>query len=142
TTHRPYQAGTPLHHYRSIQCHRYACSFSNPALLMKLSVQLVNPGGQLFVRPCDGRIRDDVADGQRPHPGSRYVQLGQPMAQLRAGARIDDAPQSDPAMSGRTHGAMLARGIYRGTGSVLGAHVLRRPTGNGEFRMLGMITTG
>src|SRR5690554_7281425 len=45
-------------------------------------------------------------------------------------------------MGRRTHGAMLARGIYRGSGSVLGAHVLRRPTGNGEFRMLGMITAG
>src|SRR5690606_36283240 len=109
---------------------------------MKLSVQLVNPGGQLFVRPCDRRIRDDVADGQRPHPGSRYAQHRQPTTQLRAGAGIDDAPESDPAMGRRTHGAMLARGIYRGSGSVLGAHVLRRPAGNGELRMLGMITPG
>src|SRR5690554_1184113 len=45
-------------------------------------------------------------------------------------------------MSGRAHGAMLARGISRGSGSVLGAHVLRRPTGNGEFRMPGTTTAG
>lgn len=94
---------------------------------------------KLLERAFHNRTTDHFADWQRPDPERRNSQFGKPFRHLGCRACINDPPKSNPAMGGRAHGAVFARGIHRGRGTILGIHVVRSPSGDGELRVLRVV---
>ena len=65
--------------------------------------------------------------------------LGQPADQLRRGHGVHDPAEPHPAVRGRAHRAVLARGVDRRGRALLGRQVVRRPLRDLELRVPGLV---
>src|SRR5690606_4080193 len=63
----------------------------------------------------------------------------EPVLELGRGGDVDDPSQTDPGMGGGAHGAVLARGVDRGSRPFLWGEVFGGPTGELELRMTGAV---
>src|SRR5699024_5702159 len=98
--------------------------------------------GQGIHRTVHGDVGHDLADRQCSYRSRGHTPLLQPRTQLGRGTGVHDPSQTHPTVRGRTHGAVLTRGVDGRLGAFGGTHVGRRPPDDRKLRMLGTVTPG
>src|SRR5690606_17132733 len=89
--------------------------------------------------PVDDGIRHDLADRQWTDRCRWHAHLVEPPDELLGGRRVDDPPQADPAVRGRTHRAVLTGGVDGCGGAPVGFEMFGGPSCELELGMPGAV---
>src|SRR5699024_414518 len=103
-------------------------------------------GFHLLIEPrygaADGDLWRYLLNRERRNRAGFEAPFSQPGDELLGGVHVHNVAEADPRVGGRAHRAVFAGGVDGCFRPLLRTHVLRRPPGEAEFRVPGLIAAG